>query len=217
MKGCMSSRAHCWGSKAQKTSTIYSRWSHGLAGTGTGGSHREKILVEKKRLRLALVFLNSPHFFVAFLWVTRGDMVLKGRETRYFPRRGAWWGCVPPCPAPPGPPWVLPPCKRGRASAESWLLWFGGGCEVISKSFFHALPRFGGWFGVFFHSFLLQSLARFLPAPAFAVWLCPRLIRVDNVWQWVITMWDRNTKMDGFDINQLQKWSFFPLIWLCSR
>lgn len=33
MKGCMGSWAHCWGSKAQKTSPICSGWSHVLAGT----------------------------------------------------------------------------------------------------------------------------------------------------------------------------------------
>lgn len=60
--------------------------------------------------------------------------------------------------------------------------------------------------------FLFQSLAHFLPALGVcSVWLCPRLIRVDNVWQWVITMWDRKAKTDRFDIKQLQKWSFFSL------
>lgn len=56
MKGCTGSQAHCWGSKAQKTSTIYSHWSHVSAGTSAGGSHREKILVQKNGCDLLVYF-----------------------------------------------------------------------------------------------------------------------------------------------------------------
>lgn len=85
---------------------------------------------------------------------------------------------------------------------------------------FYVLPGSGGCC-VLFSDLLpltkpgkLSSLSVFVCSPA--VRLCPKQIRVDNVWQWLITAWDSKAKMDRFDIKQLQKWPFFPCIWLWS-
>lgn len=63
-----------------------------------------------------------------------------------------------------------------------------GGVKLSPRALFMLSLDLGAGLGLFSLgfwerklSFFLQSLARFLPVPAFAVWLCPRLIRVDNV------------------------------------
>lgn len=164
MKGCMSSQAYCWGNRAQKASTIYSRWSHVLAGTGTGGSHRQKIPVKKHGCDMTLSFFN-PHMILQLYWGWLGKRRHQ-RGARCAASFGLWvrGSHIPQCPALPRPP----SCKCRRASAQSWLLWFWGTCEVISKSFSYTLPRFGMilfslgfWERKLF--FLFQRLAHFLP------------------------------------------------------
>lgn len=163
MKGCMSSRAYCWGRRAQKTSTIYSYWSHVLAGTGTGGSHRQKIPVKKHGCDMPLSFFIL-HMIVQLYWGWLGKRRHQ-RRAKCTASLGLWvrWSHNPRCLVLPGPP----SCKHNRASAQSWLLWCWGACEVISKSFSYALPRFGMvlfslgfWERKIF--FLLRRLACFL-------------------------------------------------------
>lgn len=106
---------------------------------------------------------------------------------------------------------------KHRAKGGSWD--FGGDVKSCPRLFYVLLGS--GGCCVLFSDLLpltkpgtLSSLSVFVCSPA--VRLCPKQIRVDNVWQWLITAWDSKAKMDRFDIKQLQKWPFFPRIWLWS-
>lgn len=92
----------------------------------------------------------------------------------------------------PSPSVSCCPCSSPGDPTRS-ISWSPAHCEgdvSLSPRVLLCSSGSGGWLGFVFRGFLRekalfspQILAHFVPAPAFAVWIRPRLIRGDKGWQ----------------------------------